>query len=274
MAEVAIDISGEYPEPWTDEIVPPADMVITMGCGACRYSPGRRYEESGSRRSRRTRPRRRSTDPRRHRGTGPAAADRPTRARPCVTTPASRRRKLALPAASHERPTTCARIGRMFGSIIDWLALAIPTMHPAPDIRRCCPQRSDGVVGATNRRDRGRLGEGHPTLSTSRSPSPRSPTSCPPEADPAQFALHLNKPPKRYAAPLPSLDNWSLQWQSVISLRSAVATQASSAALRARELDPTAQFAVGFADVYPDCATQVSAGLGSSNTTSTANGVL
>ncbi|MGQ0845516.1 MAG: arsenate reductase ArsC [Sporichthyaceae bacterium] len=46
MAEVGIDISEEYPKPWTDEIVRAADVVITMGCGdACPIFPGRRYEE-------------------------------------------------------------------------------------------------------------------------------------------------------------------------------------------------------------------------------------
>ncbi|RYB96042.1 arsenate reductase ArsC [Nocardioides glacieisoli] len=46
MAEVGIDISGEYPKPWTDEIVQAADVVITMGCGdACPIFPGKRYEE-------------------------------------------------------------------------------------------------------------------------------------------------------------------------------------------------------------------------------------
>ena len=46
MAERGIDISSEYPKPWTDEIVQAADVVITMGCGdACPIFPGRRYEE-------------------------------------------------------------------------------------------------------------------------------------------------------------------------------------------------------------------------------------
>jgi arsenate reductase len=46
MAERGVDISGEYPKPWTDEIVKAADVVITMGCGdACPVFPGRRYEE-------------------------------------------------------------------------------------------------------------------------------------------------------------------------------------------------------------------------------------
>lgn len=46
MAERGIDISGEYPKPWTDEVVRAADVVITMGCGdACPIFPGRRYED-------------------------------------------------------------------------------------------------------------------------------------------------------------------------------------------------------------------------------------
>ena len=45
MAEVGIDITDEYPKPWTDEIVRAADVVVTMGCGdACPYYPGKRYE--------------------------------------------------------------------------------------------------------------------------------------------------------------------------------------------------------------------------------------
>jgi arsenate reductase (thioredoxin) len=46
MAERGIDISHEYPKPWTDGIVQAADVVVTMGCGdACPIFPGRRYEE-------------------------------------------------------------------------------------------------------------------------------------------------------------------------------------------------------------------------------------
>jgi arsenate reductase (thioredoxin) len=46
MAERGIDITGEYPKPWTDEIVRAADFVITMGCGdACPIFPGKRYED-------------------------------------------------------------------------------------------------------------------------------------------------------------------------------------------------------------------------------------
>jgi protein-tyrosine-phosphatase len=46
MAEVGVDITDEYPKPWTDEIVRAADVVITMGCGdACPIFPGKRYED-------------------------------------------------------------------------------------------------------------------------------------------------------------------------------------------------------------------------------------
>ncbi|AEV74960.1 protein-tyrosine-phosphatase [Mycolicibacterium rhodesiae NBB3] len=45
MSEVGIDITGEFPKPWTDEIVRAADVVVTMGCGdACPIFPGKRYE--------------------------------------------------------------------------------------------------------------------------------------------------------------------------------------------------------------------------------------
>jgi arsenate reductase (thioredoxin) len=46
MAEVGIDITQEFPKPWTDEIVHAADVVVTMGCGdACPLFPGKRYED-------------------------------------------------------------------------------------------------------------------------------------------------------------------------------------------------------------------------------------
>jgi protein-tyrosine-phosphatase len=46
MDEIGIDITGEYPKPWTEEIVEAADVVITMGCGdACPLYPGKRYED-------------------------------------------------------------------------------------------------------------------------------------------------------------------------------------------------------------------------------------
>nr|WP_281188570.1 arsenate reductase ArsC [Micromonospora nigra] len=45
MSERGIDISQEFPKPWTDEVVRAADVVVTMGCGdACPVFPGTRYE--------------------------------------------------------------------------------------------------------------------------------------------------------------------------------------------------------------------------------------
>jgi arsenate reductase (thioredoxin) len=44
MRERGIDISAEFPKPWTEEIVRAADVVVTMGCGdACPVYPGKRY---------------------------------------------------------------------------------------------------------------------------------------------------------------------------------------------------------------------------------------
>lgn len=44
MSEIGIDISEEFPKPWTDEVVRAADVVVTMGCGdACPVFPGTRY---------------------------------------------------------------------------------------------------------------------------------------------------------------------------------------------------------------------------------------
>jgi protein-tyrosine-phosphatase len=41
MAEAGIDITDEFPKPWTQEIVQAADVVVTMGCGdACPIFPG------------------------------------------------------------------------------------------------------------------------------------------------------------------------------------------------------------------------------------------
>jgi protein-tyrosine-phosphatase len=46
MAEIGIDIAGESPKRWTDDIVRAADVVVTMGCGdACPLFPGKRYED-------------------------------------------------------------------------------------------------------------------------------------------------------------------------------------------------------------------------------------
>ena len=44
MAERGIDITSEFPKPWTDEILTAADVIVTMGCGdACPVFPGKRY---------------------------------------------------------------------------------------------------------------------------------------------------------------------------------------------------------------------------------------
>ncbi len=46
MRERGVDISTEFPKPWTDEVVRAADVVITMGCGdACPVYPGKRYQD-------------------------------------------------------------------------------------------------------------------------------------------------------------------------------------------------------------------------------------
>lgn len=46
MEERGIDITDEFPKPWTDEVVRAADVVVSMGCGdACPIFPGKRYED-------------------------------------------------------------------------------------------------------------------------------------------------------------------------------------------------------------------------------------
>ena len=46
MREVGIDISREFPKPWTEQAVRSADVVVTMGCGdTCPVFPGKRYED-------------------------------------------------------------------------------------------------------------------------------------------------------------------------------------------------------------------------------------
>lgn len=45
MREAGIDITREYPKPWTEEILRAADVIVTMGCGdTCPIYPGHRYE--------------------------------------------------------------------------------------------------------------------------------------------------------------------------------------------------------------------------------------
>jgi arsenate reductase len=45
MAERGIDITGEFPKPWTDEIVQAADLIATMGCGDAPTGPGLQYQD-------------------------------------------------------------------------------------------------------------------------------------------------------------------------------------------------------------------------------------
>lgn len=44
MAEQGIDIAGQAPRRWDDDMVRTADVVVTMGCGdTCPYFAGKRY---------------------------------------------------------------------------------------------------------------------------------------------------------------------------------------------------------------------------------------
>ncbi|MCX4510687.1 arsenate reductase ArsC [Streptomyces sp. NBC_01619] len=44
LADLGLDVGGEFPKPITPEVVAAADVVITLGCGdACPVLPGRRY---------------------------------------------------------------------------------------------------------------------------------------------------------------------------------------------------------------------------------------
>ena len=44
MAEVGIDITGQIPRKWTEDMLGRVDVVVTMGCGdACPFVPGKKY---------------------------------------------------------------------------------------------------------------------------------------------------------------------------------------------------------------------------------------
>jgi arsenate reductase len=44
MRELGVDLSGNVPRALTRDLVEPADVVVTMGCGdECPYVPGKRY---------------------------------------------------------------------------------------------------------------------------------------------------------------------------------------------------------------------------------------
>jgi arsenate reductase (thioredoxin) len=44
-----LDISGEFPKPWTDETVRAAEVVISMGCGSSQRPRCRIRDTSGAR---------------------------------------------------------------------------------------------------------------------------------------------------------------------------------------------------------------------------------
>jgi arsenate reductase len=44
MRAAGIDITQEFPKPWTDDVLQAADVIVTMGCGdTCPVYPGTRY---------------------------------------------------------------------------------------------------------------------------------------------------------------------------------------------------------------------------------------
>lgn len=46
MAEVGIDIANQSPQPWTEDTLGAADVIVTMGCGdTCPVYPGKRYAD-------------------------------------------------------------------------------------------------------------------------------------------------------------------------------------------------------------------------------------
>ena len=46
MAEIGIDITGNEPMRWTDDMVRAADVIVSMGCGdTCPVYPGTRRED-------------------------------------------------------------------------------------------------------------------------------------------------------------------------------------------------------------------------------------
>ena len=98
--KVGIDISTEFPKPWTDEVVRAADVVVTMGCGdACPSSPASGTRTGPSRtRQVRTSPRSVRSATRSSAGSGPAGRARRSRPRRA----ASEQRRAAV-ATSHRR---------------------------------------------------------------------------------------------------------------------------------------------------------------------------
>ena len=43
---MGIDLSGEVPKGWTEDVLRSADVIVTMGCrDTCPVFPGKRYED-------------------------------------------------------------------------------------------------------------------------------------------------------------------------------------------------------------------------------------
>ena len=110
----------------------------------------------------------------------------------------------SAPVPGGQRPTARARIGRMLGRSSSGCAPAIPTTHPARGIRRCWPLTDH----CRCRRDKPprsspSWARGPPTRSTSKSPSPKSPTNCPPKPKRAQSLAHYTRihNPRNSASP-------------------------------------------------------------------------
>jgi len=45
MAEIGLDVRGEFPKPLTDAVIRAADVVITLSGDACPVLPGKRYQD-------------------------------------------------------------------------------------------------------------------------------------------------------------------------------------------------------------------------------------
>ena len=187
-----IDISDEYPKPWTDEIVQAADVVVTMGCGdACPVFPGRRYEEwvlddPAGQELDDVRPIRDDIEERVRRLLTDLNVPNHTRTKsPAVA---------ADPAPSGQRPTSRARIGRVFRSIIEWFRAGYP--DEAPRTGHSPLLALNGPIALTPGQTAQIVSDwvtGLPTRSMSASRSPKSPTSCPPRRRYAQSLAHCTQ---------------------------------------------------------------------------------
>ena len=141
MAERGIDISAEYPKPWTEEIVRAADVVVSMGCGdACPVYPGPPLPRVGPRRPGRPRRLRRTTHPRRRRAPGTRADGRARHHAPRPVRRRGRRRR----RAPHERTTGAQRPGPPAGR-------RVPRHRPAGHRRGRLRHRRPAALGRRRR---------------------------------------------------------------------------------------------------------------------------